>query len=56
MRATFIGHGAAFKKRAVVKPFPNVNVYHIMTRILNLKPAPNDGSIETARAVLRRTK
>jgi predicted AlkP superfamily pyrophosphatase or phosphodiesterase len=56
MRATFIAHGAAFKKRAVIEAFPNVNVYHIMTEILNLKPAPNDGSVETARAVLRSVK
>lgn len=53
MRAVFIAHGAAFKKRTIVEPFENVNVYNIMTRILNLKPAPNDGSNDAAKAVLR---
>src|SRR5262245_7248592 len=43
MRAIFIGHGPAFKKGIVIEPFENVNVYHIMTRILGLMPAPNDG-------------
>ena len=54
MRATFIAHGAAFKRKTVVEPFPNVNVYYIMTKILNLKPAPNDGTPETAKVVLKR--
>ena len=54
MRAIFIGHGAAFRKGKVVAPFENVQVYNIMTRILGLRPAPNDGNFRAARAVLRR--
>jgi predicted AlkP superfamily pyrophosphatase or phosphodiesterase len=53
MRAIFIAHGEAFKKKTVIEPFPNVNIYHIMTEILNLKPAPNDGNFDTAKAVLK---
>jgi predicted AlkP superfamily pyrophosphatase or phosphodiesterase len=53
MRAIFIAHGEAFKQKTVVEPFPNVNIYHIMTEILNLKPAPNDGNFDTAKAVLK---
>jgi predicted AlkP superfamily pyrophosphatase or phosphodiesterase len=56
MRATFIAHGAAFKKRAIVKPFESVHVYNIMTRILNLTPAANDGNLTAARAVLKNFK
>lgn len=52
MRATFIAHGPAFKRGVIVAPFPNVDVYNIMTRILGLKPAPNDGSQRAARRVL----
>jgi predicted AlkP superfamily pyrophosphatase or phosphodiesterase len=52
MRATFIAHGAAFKRGVVVAPFPNVDVYNIMARVLGLKPAPNDGSQRAARLVL----
>lgn len=52
MRATFIARGPAFKRGVVVAPFPNVDVYNIMARILRLKPAPNDGSRRAARLVL----
>ncbi|MEK6334483.1 MAG: ectonucleotide pyrophosphatase/phosphodiesterase [Acidobacteriota bacterium] len=52
MRAIFIAHGPAFKKGRVVAPFENIQVYNIMARILGLKPAANDGSFRTARAVL----
>lgn len=54
MRAIFIGHGEAFKKGKVVEPFENIQVYNIMTRILGLKPAPNDGDNLAAKAVLLR--
>ncbi|HXM48850.1 MAG TPA: ectonucleotide pyrophosphatase/phosphodiesterase [Pyrinomonadaceae bacterium] len=52
MRAIFIGHGAAFRKGKLVEPFENIQVYNIMTRILGLKPAPNDGNYRAAKAVL----
>ena len=52
MRAVFIAHGNRFKKGTVVAPFENVQVYNIMTRLLGLKPAPNDGDNRAARAVL----
>ena len=54
MRAIFIGHGQAFRKGRVVEPFENIQVYNIMTRILSLKPAANDGDYRAARAVLAR--
>lgn len=53
MRAMFIARGPAFRRHAVVKSFPNVNVYNIMARVLGLTPAKNDGAAATARAVLR---
>ena len=45
MRALFIAHGPAFKHGVRIPAFPNVDVYSLMTRILDLKPAPNDGSL-----------
>jgi predicted AlkP superfamily pyrophosphatase or phosphodiesterase len=54
MRAIFIGHGAAFRKGKLVEPFENIQVYNIMSRILGLKPAPNDGNYRAAKAVLIR--
>ncbi len=53
MRAIFIAHGRQFRKGEVA-PFENVQVYNIMTRLLGLKPAPNDGNNEAVRAILIR--
>lgn len=52
MRAIFIAHGSAFKRGAVIEPFENIHVYNVMTRILGLTPAPNDGNDAVASAVL----
>jgi predicted AlkP superfamily pyrophosphatase or phosphodiesterase len=52
MRAVFIAHGTAFQRGKVVAPFENIQVYNIMTRILGLKPAVNDGNYRIAREVL----
>jgi predicted AlkP superfamily pyrophosphatase or phosphodiesterase len=53
MRAFFLAHGAAFKKGLVTEPFENVNVYNIISRILNLKPTPNDGNFKIANEILK---
>jgi hypothetical protein len=53
MRATFIAHGAAFKKGLVVEPFENVEIYNLMVKILSLKPARNDGNFENVKNMLR---
>jgi predicted AlkP superfamily pyrophosphatase or phosphodiesterase len=53
MMATFIAHGPAFKKGFVAEPFPNVDVYDLMCRILGLDPAKNDGDPGRVRAMLR---
>lgn len=53
MQATFIAHGAAFKRGYVAEPFENINVYELMCKILGLKPAKNDGSLEAVRGMLK---
>jgi predicted AlkP superfamily pyrophosphatase or phosphodiesterase len=53
MRATFLARGPAFKSGLLVDPFENVNIYDLMTTILGLTPAKNDGNMGLARAVLR---
>ena len=53
MRATFIAHGAAFKKGLIVEPFENVEIYNLMAKILSLKPARNDGNFENVKNILR---
>lgn len=53
MQATFIAHGEAFKRGYVAEPFPNVDVYELMCRILDLKPAKNDGDLNRVKGMLR---
>lgn len=53
MRATFIAHGRAFKKKKLVEPFENIHVYELMCKILGLRPAKNDGDLERVRKMLR---
>jgi len=53
MRATFVAHGPAFKRGLTVAPFQNIHLYNLMAQILKLKPAPNDGSLDSVRVMLR---
>lgn len=52
MRTFFAAKGPAFKKDERVAPFESVHVYELMSHILNLEPAPNDGSIDSINHVL----
>jgi predicted AlkP superfamily pyrophosphatase or phosphodiesterase len=53
MRAMFVAAGPAFRRGVVTPPFQNIHVYELMCRILDLEPAPNDGSVDSVRAMLR---
>lgn len=53
MRALFVAAGPAFKRGETVAPFQNIHVYDLLCRILGLAPAPNDGSPDSTRALLR---
>lgn len=53
MRAIFVAHGAAFKQKTLIEPFENVHVYNLITRILGLTPAKNDGNFDMAEKALR---
>ncbi|NXX43619.1 ENPP1 phosphodiesterase, partial [Tricholaema leucomelas] len=44
MQAIFIAFGPAFKSRTQVDPFENIEVYNLMCDLLDLKPAPNNGT------------
>ena len=52
MGALFIANGPAFAKGEVVKPFPNVDVYPLMTHVLGIKGEPNDGSFSDVADIL----
>ena len=47
MRATFIARGPAFRPGTRLPVFDNVDVYSLLMRLLNVRPAPNDGDART---------
>ncbi|WP_313348706.1 ectonucleotide pyrophosphatase/phosphodiesterase [Stenotrophomonas sp.] len=53
MRAVFIARGPSFKQGATLPGFDNVDVYPLMTRLLGIPAAPNDGNPETLLPALR---
>lgn len=53
MRALFIARGAAFKKDFVAEPFENIQIYNLMSFILGLKPASNDGNLSSVKSILK---
>lgn len=52
MRAIFLADGPAFKDGVVVEPFQNIHVYALLAHVLGLVPAPNDGRLDSMRAML----
>ncbi|OIW03990.1 hypothetical protein TanjilG_30266 [Lupinus angustifolius] len=44
MRTIFIGHGPQFARGKKIPSFENVQIYNLVTSILNIKGAPNNGS------------
>jgi predicted AlkP superfamily pyrophosphatase or phosphodiesterase len=54
MRATFVTAGPGLKRNKRIPGFPNVDVYALMCHLLGVKPAPNDGSLDPFRNVLRK--
>ncbi|CAK8579438.1 unnamed protein product [Lathyrus sativus] len=52
MRSIFIGHGPQFARGRKVPSFENVEIYNLVTSILKIKGAPNNGSTSFAESVL----
>ena len=53
MQALFVARGPAFIEGVVVEPFANVHLYSLMTHILGLEPAPNDGDLGAVQHLLQ---
>ncbi|KAL8093946.1 uncharacterized protein LOC141693945 [Apium graveolens] len=53
MRSIFIGHGPRFVKGRKVPSFENVQIYNLVTSILNIKGAPNNGTSSFPQTVLK---
>ncbi|WOG94255.1 hypothetical protein DCAR_0313548 [Daucus carota subsp. sativus] len=52
MRTIFIGHGPRFAKGAKVPSFENIQIYNLVTSILGIKGAPNNGTSSFPNKVL----
>jgi predicted AlkP superfamily pyrophosphatase or phosphodiesterase len=52
MHALFIAKGPSFGSGGVAPPFPNVDLYPLLARILHVVPEPNDGSYARVEAML----
>ncbi len=53
MHAIFYASGPSFKKNWKHPAFENVNLYVLMSELLGLQPAPNDGKIENIKDMLK---
>lgn len=53
MKALFVAHGPAFREGAQIPAFSNVDVYPLMTHLLNLTPAKNDGDYSAVKDALK---
>jgi predicted AlkP superfamily pyrophosphatase or phosphodiesterase len=56
MRATFLAAGPAFRRGAILEPFQNIHVYSLLCAVLGVRPAPNDGTLDSLRAALRQPR
>ncbi len=54
MHAIFYAKGPAFKNNYKHFTFENVDIYNLICKILNIKPAPNDGKPERINGILKK--
>ncbi|OAY53908.1 venom phosphodiesterase 2 [Manihot esculenta] len=52
MRTIFIGHGPDFARGRKVPSFENVQIYNLVTSILKIQGAPNNGSLSFTSSIL----
>ncbi len=53
MHAIFYAAGPAFKKDYRQKSFPNIDIYPLIAKILQLKPAKTDGNLNQVKGMLK---
>ena len=56
MRALFIARGPAFRQGVRLPPFDNVDVYPLLTRLIGVQAADNDGNPATLTPALRESQ
>ncbi|KAK6147879.1 hypothetical protein DH2020_018791 [Rehmannia glutinosa] len=52
MRTIFIAHGPQFARGRKVPSFENIQIYNLVTSILNIEGAPNNGTMSFAKNIL----
>ena len=53
MRSIFLAQGPAFRSGYVAPAFRNIHIYDLISKVLGLTPAPNDGSADSTASLLR---
>lgn len=53
MEAFFVAHGPAFKSDTAVASFQNIHIYELINHLMGTDPAPNDGSLDSVRVLLK---
>lgn len=53
MRGIFIANGPSIKDNLQIGPVQNIHLYELMSHLLNIQPAPNDGSLDSLRQILK---
>lgn len=53
LQALFVASGPVFKQDLIVKPFQNIELYNLMSRIVGVEPADNNGTTNSLLHLLR---
>ena len=53
MHALFLARGPAFARGKKVKPFQNIHLYELLNNLMETQPAPNDGSLDSVKVLLK---
>lgn len=53
MHALFLARGPAFRQGTEIPAFESIHLYELMSHLLGLQPALNDGSLDSVRVMLR---
>ncbi len=53
MRGIFVAGGPAFARQRVVDPVETIQIYNLISHILGIIPAPNDGHLDAVSGMLR---
>ncbi|MXX97800.1 MAG: alkaline phosphatase family protein [Rhodothermaceae bacterium] len=53
MHSAFVAHGPQFKRGLMVEGFSLIHVYELLCAAIGIEPAPNDGSLEEVKHLLK---